>query len=422
MEELVKFRGVSKCFKLRKDRSIRGLLSNFTARWAKKHGSREELFWALKDVTFDAGRGEVIGLVGRNGAGKSTLLKIIASILLPTSGTVESRGRVAPMLEVGSGFHHLLTGRENIFLNGALLGLSRREIKHRLDDIVAYANIGHFIDLPLNQYSSGMKARLGFVVATHIPSDILLVDEVLSVGDISFRNKCLETMQAFIREGKLIFFVSHEMQLVRLICTRALLLEEGSVVASGTPKEIVDIYHALVAEESTARATQAMGGHASAPKDTSDIAILERYGTGEAKVLEVEILGEDSTPKRVLRSGESSRISVRVRFDTDIDHLLVGIIIRDRRGVDVYMTNSVWQGIELEEKKAGEVWGFFFDQKMWLSRGIYSVSVAISQFYGEDQVKRLDWVADVVQFSVYSEHKMGGYANLHSQITATRGS
>jgi ABC-type polysaccharide/polyol phosphate transport system ATPase subunit len=418
MEDIVRFNNVSKCFSLHRPRSLRGFLSNLVSRHASEQPKREEIFWALKDATFRAEEGQVIGLIGRNGAGKSTLLKIIAGILSPTTGTAKVTGRIAPMLELGAGFHPSLTGRENIYLNGSLLGLSRKEIDRLMDDIIAYASIGQFVDLPINQYSSGMRARLGFAVATQIPSSILLVDEVMAVGDISFRNKCLETMQKFAQEGKLIFFVSHEMQLIRRMCTRALLLDKGNLIASGTPKEVVDVYHALIAEDSAARARQATGEPPSAAKDVSDIVTAERHGSGEAQVLAAEILGDDRTPKHLLNSGEPSRINVRVRFDADINHLLIGIIIRDQQGVDVYMTNSVWQNIELGPKGAGEVWDFSFDQEMWLAPGTYTVSVAVSQFFGEDRVKRLDWVADVIQFSIFSEHKMGGYANLHSKITA----
>lgn len=408
MQFLVELHNVSKRFALHRRRNLRDIIGSLTGR---RNGKRDE-FWALREVTFQASRGEVVGLIGRNGAGKSTLLRLIAGIFPPSSGTMEIRGQVAPMLELGTGFHPLLTGRENIHLNGALLGLSRTEISHRLDRIVEYAGLGSFIDLPINQYSSGMLARLGFAVATQIPSDILLVDEVLAVGDMSFRNKCLETMQAFAQEGKLIFFVSHEMQMVRMMCTRTILLDHGYVVADGTPKEVVDIYHALVAEESAA------GGQRLGYKDVSELVGVERYGSGEARILEVEVLGSDGKPKRVFESGEPARIRVLVRFDVDLDHLLVGITIRNWQGIDMYMTNSVWQGIDLGKKRSGEVWTFYFDQEMWLNQGVYSIGVAVSQFFGQDRVKRLDWIADVVQFSVYSPYMMGGYANLHSRITA----
>jgi hypothetical protein len=227
-------------------------------------------------------------------------------------------------------------------------------------------------------------------------------------------------MRTFAQEGKLIFFVSHEMQLIRRLCTRALLLDKGNLIASGTPKEIVDVYHALIAEDSATRARQETGEPPSAAQDVSDIVTAERHGSGEAQVLATEILGNDLTPKYLLNSGESSRINVRVRFDVDIDRLLIGIIIRDQQGVDVYMTNSVWQNTRIDQKSAGAIWDFSFDQEMWLAPGTYTVSVAVSQFFGEDRVKRLDWVADVIQFSIFSEHKMGGYANLHSKITETQ--
>ena len=204
--------------------------------------SRQAL-WAVRDVSFAVGRGEVYGLIGRNGAGKSTLLKVIARVLRPTSGRVRIEGKVAPLLEFGAGFHPELTGRENVFLNGALLGFTRRQMQEKFDRIVDFAELWAFIDAPLRTYSSGMAARLGFAVATDVDPEVLIVDEVLAVGDEAFQNKCEARMSGFRDRGATILLVSHNVRTVRGLCSRAVWLEQGNVKAEGPAQAIVEEYH-----------------------------------------------------------------------------------------------------------------------------------------------------------------------------------
>ncbi|MDT4969332.1 MAG: lipopolysaccharide transport system ATP-binding protein [Acidobacteriota bacterium] len=202
----------------------------------------DNTFWALNNVSFEVRRGEVVGIIGRNGAGKSTLLKILSRITKPTSGEARIDGRVGSLLEVGTGFHPELTGRENIFLNGAILGMKKVEIKRRFDDIVAFAEIEKFVDTPVKRYSSGMYVRLAFAVAAHLEPEILLVDEVLAVGDASFQKKCLNKMQAVGEEGRAVFFVSHNMSAITRLCQRAILLDEGRVLADDLAHKVVGTY------------------------------------------------------------------------------------------------------------------------------------------------------------------------------------
>ncbi len=213
-----------------------------------------EDFYALRDVSLRIGRGESVGIIGRNGSGKSTLLKIIARVYKPTSGRVEVDGRVSALIELGAGFHHDLTGRENIVVNGALLGFSRREMREKYHDIVAFAELEDFIDTPIKQYSSGMLARLGFAVATEVDPDILLVDEILAVGDEPFQHKCLERMNNFRRQGKTTVFVSHDMGLVQSLCDRVLLLDHGHLHAEGPPEQVIARYHELLHHPTSAPA------------------------------------------------------------------------------------------------------------------------------------------------------------------------
>jgi ABC-type polysaccharide/polyol phosphate transport system ATPase subunit len=214
-----------------------------------RHNASFHDFEAVKNATFEVPRGQSLGLIGRNGSGKSTLLKIIAGVYRPTSGTVEVHGTLAPLIELGAGFHHELTGRENILLNGLLMGYSKKEMMERQQSIINFADIGEFIDAPVKQYSSGMYMRLAFAVATEVDPQILLVDEILAVGDIGFQEKCFERIHRFRESGKTIVMVSHDMAQVQAHCERAILIDHGSIMVDGTPEEAVSVYHNLVSAE-----------------------------------------------------------------------------------------------------------------------------------------------------------------------------
>lgn len=254
MSAIIRVEGISKHYRVGeinthetlRDVMARGLRVRFrrAATHEKANGSarRTDTFWALQDVTFDVSAGEVLGIVGRNGAGKSTLLKVLSRITVPTKGRVELYGRVASLLEVGTGFHSELTGRENIFLNGAILGMRKAEIARKFDEIVAFSEIDKFIDTPVKRYSSGMYVRLAFAVAAHLDPDILIIDEVLAVGDTAFQQKCLGKISSVAREGRTVLFVSHNMIAVKTMCTRAILLHEGKLTEDGPPATVVNRY------------------------------------------------------------------------------------------------------------------------------------------------------------------------------------
>lgn len=242
----------------------------------RQRGSEaEKWFWALRDVNFEVRRGEVLGVVGINGAGKSTLLKILSRIVEPTSGRVEIRGRVGCLLEVGTGFHPELTGRENVFLNAAILGMSHIETKAKFDEIVAFSGIDRFIDVPVKRYSSGMYLRLGFAVAAHIEPDILIVDEVLAVGDAAFQAKCMGKVGELVSEGRTVLLVSHQLPVVQKLCTRAILIRDGMVAANGAPHSVI-------------------GEHLRAMERWSGVAIetrTDRGGRGNARISQIDING-----------------------------------------------------------------------------------------------------------------------------------
>lgn len=245
----IKLQGVSKKYTIgkEKDGSLRGTLGNI---FAKKSTKTDE-FWALKDVSFEVQKGDVVGIIGRNGAGKSTLLKILSQITRPTDGKIEINGRIASLLEVGTGFHPELTGRENIFLNGTILGMTRKEVASKFDEIVAFSGIEKFIDTPVKHYSSGMYVRLAFAVAAHLEPEILIIDEVLAVGDAEFQKKCLGKMKDVAGEGRTVLFVSHDLAAVKSLCTRGIVLKEGRTVFNGKIEEAILTYQKLGVQNSS---------------------------------------------------------------------------------------------------------------------------------------------------------------------------
>jgi lipopolysaccharide transport system ATP-binding protein len=240
----VEVRGLGKRYEIGTDEAAYLLLTERITQRLKSFGRRQRMqeFWALRDVDFEVKRGETMGVIGHNGAGKSTLLKILSRITPPTEGEVHIRGRVGALLEVGTGFHPELTGRENVFLNGAILDMKRQEIQRRFDEIVEFADIGPFIDTPVKRYSSGMQLRLAFSVAAHLEPEVLIIDEVLSVGDLAFQQKCLGRMEAASREGRTVVFISHNLSSVLSLCDRAVMLANGRVAASGRVGDVVDAY------------------------------------------------------------------------------------------------------------------------------------------------------------------------------------
>jgi lipopolysaccharide transport system ATP-binding protein len=295
--------GISKRYKLGATygyKTVRESLSGAAAAAVRRgrppgSGAEPRYVWALKDVSFEIGAGETVGVIGVNGAGKSTILKILSRITKPTTGTADLYGRVGSLLDVGTGFHPELTGRENVYLTGAILGMRKHEIRRRFDEIVAFADIEGFLDTPVKRYSSGMKVRLGFAVAAHLEPEILIVDEVLAVGDIAFQKKCLGKMGEVTSEGRTVLFVSHTMSLVRALCRRGLLLDHGSLVADDDIDEVVGVY---------LRTLEDVGS-----QDLRER--TDRRGYGEARVTRLDIEGPHGGSGRLV-TGEVARFSLGV--------------------------------------------------------------------------------------------------------------
>jgi ABC-type polysaccharide/polyol phosphate transport system ATPase subunit len=339
VSEAIRIEGLTKFYRRTApgDR-FRTLKSALVGRSLTRGLSRREVIVALEEVSFAVGRGEAFGVIGGNGSGKSTLLKVVAGILRPTAGQVVVDGRVAALIELGAGFHPEISGRENIFINGAIMGLSRQEIGRRYDRIVEFSGLGDFIEEPVKNYSSGMYVRLGFAVAIHTDPDVLLVDEVLAVGDEAFAHRCLGRIEEFVAAGKTLLLVSHSLPLVEEHCDRVLWLEGGRCRLVGGPRRVIDAYRQAVAEEEgeAHRAAKEDGG-AAAPDGGEEEG--RRWGSGEAVIEGVRLLvgGEE---RYHLESGEAVTFEIRVRAARPLDDFVFGVAIATPRGIECWGTNS----------------------------------------------------------------------------------
>jgi ABC-type polysaccharide/polyol phosphate transport system ATPase subunit len=367
---------------------------------------------AVKKVSFAVDRGEAFGIVGRNGSGKSTLLKIISGILKPTSGNVKVNGRIAALIELGAGFHPEITGRENVYINGIMLGLSRREIESRFDKIVEFSGIAPFIDQPVKTYSSGMYVRLGFAVAVHVDPDILLIDEVLSVGDEEFSAKCVAKIQEMKYRGVTLVFVTHQLGQVRDLCDRALWLDHGEMAAVGDPVRVVDQYLQQVAG-TTMVPGASPGGEpdaGEAPATTRSGDEEERWGSGEVLLKRVALTDARGRELVALGAGASVVIELDVDVRVPQDDFVFGIGIYHADGACVYGTNTDLEGLVAERlESSGRV--RFMMPSLDLVAGTYRVDAAVHTRNG----RAFDYRRGVLRFVVGSRvHDIGVYRPKHN--------
>ncbi len=326
----------------------------------------EEKINALDHVSFDVTPGQTLGIIGANGSGKSTMLKLIAGTSRPTSGSVEVNGRVSALLELGAGFHPDFTGRENIYLDGAIMGLSREVVDERFDEIVAFAGMEEFVDAPAKTYSSGMFLRLAFSVAVNVDPDIILIDEVFAVGDESFQRKCLDRMDRFKGEGKTIMFVSHSLDSIRSFCDEALWLDKGEIKAQGAVDKVIDYYLWHVNEQEEERLSSFKG------EDRDE----NRWGTGRAEITEVRLCGADGEQKHIFETGDKFRIRIAYSDREHAEDPVIGMSIHRHDGVHIFGVNTLEEGpAPAFLKGEGEVW--FEVDRLPLLPGSYQVSVSL---------------------------------------------
>nr|PZN18229.1 MAG: ABC transporter ATP-binding protein [Chloroflexota bacterium] len=340
MSPAIEFEHVSKKFILHRERR-EGLQERAAGLLRPRPPSDE--FWALRDVSFAVDRGQSIGLVGHNGAGKSTALKLMTRILEPTSGSVRVRGRVAALLELGSGFHPDLTGRDNVFLYGSLLGIGRREMAARLDEIVAFAGVDEFLDMEVKHYSSGMYTRLAFAVATSVDPEVLITDEVLAVGDEAFQRKCMERIYAFRQQGRTIVFVSHALDTVRTLCDTAVWLDHGVARAVGPASEVVDAYLAEV----NRREQEELERRAAADPDQADP--LRRYGSREVEIVGVELLDAEGRQRAVFHAREPLTVRIRYHAHRPVPRPIFGLALHHEGGFLLSGPNTRFFGLDIPQ-------------------------------------------------------------------------
>jgi ABC-type polysaccharide/polyol phosphate transport system ATPase subunit len=364
---------------------------------------------ALRDVSFRIAGGESVGIVGPNGSGKSTLLKLLAGIIRPTSGSVTVRGRLAALLELGAGFHPEISGRENIQINGLLLGLTKRDIARRFDDIVRFAELEEFLDAPVKTYSSGMAVRLGFSIAAHCDPDVLLVDEVLAVGDEAFARRSLEKFAEFERAGKTLLFVSHDLSLVAERCRRAIWLDHGRVAADGPSAETVALYRESVAEREAERR-----GHA--PRPQAAPGVPAQVGSGVATVAGLRLLDSEGRPAARLESGRPARFVLDVHAASGLADFVFGIAISTVAGAPVFGTNTAIDGFAPEELR-GEATVTLEIPSLDLASGVYSVDAAVHARDGSPY----DYRRDLLRFEVSAEKSAAGVWNPRHDWTFSGG-
>jgi ABC-type polysaccharide/polyol phosphate transport system ATPase subunit len=361
--------------------------------------TRRSQFWAIRHLNLEVEEGASIGIIGRNGSGKTTVLRLLAGVTAPTEGVVSVRGRVAPLISVGVGFHQELTGRENVYINGTVLGLSRRQLDERFDEIVAFAEVAPFIDTPVKFYSSGMLVRLGFAVALGAEPELLLVDEVLSVGDLAFQVKSFDRMLRAKESGTTIVVVSHNLNAIRNLCSRCLVFHDGVVRYDGDTDGAISLYHELLGE----------------PRELGDEFPLRSDGSasGDAEVLRVSLLGPDGLPTAHFKSGEEVVFRAEVRFHRMVEHPVCGIAIHSESGVPVY-----WDGTPMGgpgQFRAGTAACVDARVPLNLATGSYRAVMVLRAWEGD----LLGPVPPPLLFYVSGRHLVGGIADLGAQFTVT---
>lgn len=397
-------------------------------------------FWALKDVSFTIPKGETVGIIGRNGSGKSTLLQMVCGTLNPSSGNIQTHGRIAALLELGSGFNPEFTGRENVFLNGAILGLTTDEIKQRFDEIEAFADIGAFIDQPVKTYSSGMMVRLAFAVIAHVDADILVIDEALAVGDVFFTQKCMRYLRCFMRTGT-VLFVSHDTASIRSLCTHAIWIEKGQLISQGTPKEVCEnyleaFYEAQQGKSTTtkfkstkAASTQATVHYKDQRNDLinasnlrNDLQIFEfdpeanAFGLGGATIASVQILDGHKSPLAWIVGGENVTLKIEVLVHKNLDSPIIGFYIKDRLGQTLFGDNTYLSTIEqpLSCSSGQQLKAEFTFNMPRLAAGNYTITVAIANGTQAEH-EHHHWIHDAVHFKSESTSVTGGLIGIPMQ-------
>ena len=397
-------------------------------------------FLALDDVSFDIKHGETLGIIGPNGSGKSTMLKLISRILKPTRGEVIVNGTISALLELGAGFHPDLTGRENIFINAAILGMKRRDVEKKFNEIVEFSELEKFIDMPVKNYSSGMYMRLGFSVAINVNPDILLVDEVLAVGDQAFQAKCYKVIYDFIKQGKTIIIVSHDLGTIQDLCNRVIFLKNGKIEQIGGPVAVVSSYREFVENIEMERAHEQQKEERKkifqtiiennqkviSGEDIDRLAatnlgnnVINRFGSGDAEITDIRLLDSKGQQIDFCKYGDEVSIEFDAVFKAEVEDPIFGIRIVDFKGNTVYGTNNRLNNIVVGTLKPGDRVKVVFKNKIVLMGGVYYVSPAVGY---KDFRTYCDWVNNMLTLNVIKHEKAEGIADLNTAMSVHKNS
>ncbi|MCI8837645.1 MAG: ABC transporter ATP-binding protein [Hungatella sp.] len=399
------------------------------------HREYHKKFYALNNLSFQVKKGETVGIIGTNGSGKSTILKIITGVLSPTTGTVEVEGNISALLELGAGFNSDYTGIENIYMNGTMMGFSRKEMDGKLQDILDFADIGDFVHQPVKTYSSGMFIRLAFALAINVEPEILIVDEALSVGDVFFQSKCYRRMEEIRQKGTTILMVTHDMGSIIKYCDKVVLLNKGNFVAEGPPGHMVDLYKKILANQmdSLKEELEEMNDFSgetageNREKRKKPVGLMKEkltingsrteYGDGRAEIYDLGLLDERGNITNLLLKGENFTIKEKIRFNAAIESPIFTYTIKDKKGTELSGTNTMFEGTDIRPVKAGDEYEVSFTQKMTLQGGEYLLSMSCTGFeLGEHVVYHR--LYDVANITVISNKNTVGVYDMESVVEA----
>ncbi|MBL1223879.1 ABC transporter ATP-binding protein [Enterococcus sp. BWR-S5] len=389
----------------------------------KVHSSEH---YALRDVSFDVKKGETIGIIGTNGSGKSTCLKIITGVLNPTSGNVQVNGRISALLELGAGFNPEYSGLENVYLNGTMIGFSREEVDAKLESILEFADIGDYIHQPVKSYSSGMFVRLAFAISINIEPEILIVDEALSVGDVFFQAKCYKKFEEFKENGKTILLVSHDLGSISKYCDRVVLLNNGEKLDEGSPKEMVDLFKKVLVKQEGTQAYEV-------PEGVNDVDVpsvsetdswdkpfslnpdVLEYGNKMAEIIDFTIIDSDGTPTNTIEKFSEFMIKMKIKFHQDLEDAIYAFTIKDLKGTEITGTNSLFEKVEMSDRKKGAIVEVSFVQKMPIQGGEYLLSLGCTG-YPKGDFDVYHRLYDVCNITVVSSKNTVGYFDMDSKV------
>ena len=406
---------------------IQDIARNALGMSSRSERLRRDEFWAVDELTFEARRGEVLGIIGPNGSGKSTLLKMLSGIFWPDKGSITIKGRVASLIEVGAGFHPLLTGRENIYLNCAMLGLSKREVDDRLEAIIEFADLAEFIDAPVKQYSSGMFVRLGFSCMVMADPGVLILDEALAVGDLYFQQRCYRRLAELREASKTVLLVSHDLNAIRVLCDRVLLIDQGREVIQGAPGEVIDHYWGMTFKRSHRGAAPvelnkapSVGGACS----RGDAVVT--IGTGEVELRSLKILNHEDVEGQVVTRDRVFKVVYEVVSARDLSEPHFGITINNARALQLYAANTYTLGMETRSVAAGETVRVEYEVRCLLLPGQYTVSIGVANkgvdrqsFQFEEYLLSLQDVASFEVIRGGADEHFGGIFDMKPTVTVS---